>query len=119
MAVTGVTSLRRKLKLLTPAEKKAIRVEIKSTGLNIQRRARSRVRVDTGRLRNSIAVETHSDGMGARIGTNVKYGPFVEFGTSRSRAFPYLENSFEEERPLFLSRLGMALDNAHRTVARN
>lgn len=45
--------------------------------------------VDTGRLRNSI---THvSDGESAYIGTNVEYASFVELGTSKMHARPYLK----------------------------
>lgn len=37
--------------------------------------------VDTGRLKNSISHAADSDA--AYIGTNVEYGPYVEYGTSR------------------------------------
>lgn len=44
--------------------------------------------VDTGRLRNSI---THDvDGQTAIIGTNVEYAAYVELGTSKMGARPYL-----------------------------
>lgn len=45
--------------------------------------------VDTGRLRNSISHQV--DGGSAYIGTNVEYAPYVELGTSRTRAKPYLK----------------------------
>ena len=45
--------------------------------------------VDTSILRNSI---THADdGEAEYIGTNVEYAPYVELGTSRTRAQPYLK----------------------------
>lgn len=47
--------------------------------------------VDTGRLRGSI---THAhDGENAYIGTNVEYAPYVEFGTSKMAARPFLRNA--------------------------
>ena len=47
--------------------------------------------VDTGRLRNSITHTTRSEpGPVAYIGTNVEYAPYVELGTSRTKAQPYL-----------------------------
>jgi HK97 gp10 family phage protein len=48
--------------------------------------------VDTGRLRSSISRELgeDTDGLVARVGTNVDYAPHVEFGTIRMRAQPYL-----------------------------
>ena len=34
----------------------------------------------------------------ARIGTNIEYGPYVELGTSRQRAQPYLRPAYDEKR---------------------
>ena len=47
--------------------------------------------VDTGRLRGSIS-HTHDDDT-AYIGTNVEYAPYVELGTSRMEARPFLRNA--------------------------
>lgn len=47
--------------------------------------------VDTGRLRDSI---THSiDDTSAYIGTNVEYAPYVELGTYRMAARPFLRHA--------------------------
>lgn len=45
--------------------------------------------VDTGRLRDSITHEVHGDSTSA--GTNVEYAPYVELGTSKMAAKPYLK----------------------------
>ena len=34
----------------------------------------------------------------ARIGTNIEYGPYVELGTSRMRAQPYIRPAYDEKR---------------------
>lgn len=44
--------------------------------------------VDTGRLRNSVAWAILDDSV--YIGTNVEYAPYVELGTSKMAARPYL-----------------------------
>ena len=49
--------------------------------------------VDTGRLRASISHDTDEDTM--YIGTNVEYAPYVELGTSRMDAQPYLRPAIE------------------------
>lgn len=49
----------------------------------VQNGARERSPVDTGRLRSSITYQV--GGREAKIGTNVFYAPFQEFGTSRGR----------------------------------
>lgn len=51
--------------------------------------ARQKVPVRTGRLRRSLKAELTSNG--ARFGSDVSYASYVEKGTSRMRAQPYLE----------------------------
>lgn len=46
----------------------------------VQGAARRKAKVDTGRLRNSIGVET-SGHRERRVGPNVEHGPYVETGT--------------------------------------
>lgn len=46
--------------------------------------------VDTGRLRASISHAV--DGDDVYIGTNVEYGPYVELGTSKMAARPFLHD---------------------------
>lgn len=47
--------------------------------------------VDTGRLRGSISHAT--DDTSAYIGTNVEYAPYVELGTRKMAARPFLRNA--------------------------
>ena len=57
-------------------------------GMTAETHAKELCPVDTGRLRNSI---THDvEGQTAIIGTNVEYAAYVELGTSRMGARPYL-----------------------------
>lgn len=46
--------------------------------------------VDTGRLRASISYGVDAPNRVGYIGTNVEYAPYVELGTSRQKAQPYL-----------------------------
>jgi len=59
--------------------------------------------VDTGRLRASIRIEVErieKDIVEGKVGTNVNYARYVEFGTSKQSAQPYLRpalrNNFKE-----------------------
>lgn len=47
--------------------------------------------VDTGRLRNSITHVVDEAAGAVYIGTNVEYGPYVELGTEKMAAQPYLK----------------------------
>ena len=70
--------------------------------------------VDTGRLRNSIT-HVQMDEETEVIGTNVEYAPYVELGTHRQRAQPYLrpaaENHGEEYKQVLFSELQKIKNN--------
>jgi HK97 gp10 family phage protein len=57
--------------------------------------------VITGNLRNSITHE-QADEKTEAIGTNVYYAPYVELGTRRSRAKPYLRPAVENHRAEYI-----------------
>lgn len=69
--------------------------------LKVERTAKRLCPVDTGRLRSSIThsePERRGDVVAVRIGTNVEYARFVELGTSRARAQPYLRPALDAAR---------------------
>lgn len=69
--------------------RRAIRVESQAK-LNASGRPGPMVR--TGRLRASItwALGRDQNGLFADVGSNVEYARYVEMGTDRARAYPYL-----------------------------
>jgi len=64
--------------------------------------------VDTGRLRASITHETEKSGdeVIGRVGTNVEYGVYVEYGTDRASAKPYLRPALENNKGKIKRLLG-------------
>lgn len=84
------------------ALQEAVERGLEAIGLVAEGHAKELCPVDTGRLRNSISHAT--DGEAVYIGTNVEYAPYVELGTSRMKARPYLrpaaENFGDEYRAL-------------------
>ena len=78
----------------TPQFKAAIAdkipVALEAVGLQAEGYAKLKCPVDTGNLRNSI---THAqEGNDTEIiGTNVEYAPYVELGTQRTKAQPFLK----------------------------
>lgn len=65
---------------------------LEKIGITAEGYAKQKAPVDTGRLRNSITHQVMSQGGtdSVMIGTNVEYAPYVELGTSRQKAQPYL-----------------------------
>lgn len=78
--------------------------------IDTQNRARELCPVDTGRLRASI---THvpgrdSNGYYVDVGSNVEYAPFIEFGTIKQPAQPYLRPALAEAVAAGLNVAGAA-----------
>jgi HK97 gp10 family phage protein len=65
-------------------------------GLTAESYAKRDCPVDTGRLRNSITNAVRVDEKAVYIGSNVSYAAFVELGTSRMKARPYLKPAATE-----------------------
>lgn len=92
-----------------------IRKALSESALIMQGNAQVRCPVDTGRLRDSIASSSSilTKGhpiMQAEIGTNVEYAPYVEYGTKRMKAQPFMRTGAEASKDaivdLFKKRLG-------------
>jgi len=64
--------------------------------------------VDTSRLRTSLAWEIEKSGKEiiGRVGTNVEYAVYVEYGTSVMSAQPYLRPALEKNRAKIKRLLG-------------
>jgi HK97 gp10 family phage protein len=53
-------------------------------------------RMRTGHLRRNVQMEMDRQRIEARVGTNVVYGRYLEFGTSKMAARPWLSRGFRE-----------------------
>lgn len=63
---------------------------LEAAGAQAENYAKLKCPVDTGLLRNSIT-HAQADEKTEVIGTNVEYAPYVEMGTSKQKAQPYLK----------------------------
>ena len=62
--------------------------------------------VDTGATMNSInARRDDAEGLSWKIGPSTEYAPFIEFGTSRMSARPFMIPALEKEAPRFQDAL--------------
>jgi len=71
--------------------------------INVSKTGTEHPQVQTGRLRSSITHET--DELSATIGTNVEYGKFLEFGTSKMPPYPWLFPAVEMQRDKIIETL--------------
>ena len=120
---------------------RALRNGLEAIGMTAEAHAKKKITendsVDTGRLRNSITyaisgekahIDTYNDDEGntysysgtapkdnqlaAYIGTNVEYAEYVELGTSRAPAYPYLRPAATEHTEEYRRIFKAALDSA-------
>ena len=54
---------------------------------------------DTGYLVNNIFVNIDADGFGASVESRADYSSFLEFGTTKMAARPFMQPALEENRP--------------------
>ncbi len=77
--------------LIEQATNEAIVKALEAMGFQAEGYAKMKCPVDTGRLRNSITHTYDAAEQKAYVGTNVEYAPYVEYGTSKTKAQPFLE----------------------------
>lgn len=87
---------------------------VKAAALLIENAAKTNCPVRTGTLRRSIQteVEDQTTKIIATIGPQVDYAPYVEFGTSRMAARPYMRPAFESEKEAAMDAIKQELRSA-------
>lgn len=101
MAADGVRVVLDKagLKELLEGSSGHVAAELLRTVTRVGTAAKRLAPVDTGRLRSSIthSIERERDGLVGIVGTDVDYAAFVELGTSRAAAKPFLRPALAAE----------------------
>lgn len=110
MAIDGVTVDEDNTEEAQKGIQRAIDRALEEIGLAAEGYAKRACPVDTGNLRNSIthAVEGSEDAV--YIGTNVEYAPYVEMGTRRTAAQPFLRPAATEHVSTYRSILERSLE---------
>lgn len=67
-------------------------------GLLVEADAKVNCPVQTGNLRASITTQLDDGALECLVGTNVEYAAYVEMGTSKQQAKPYLKPALEQNR---------------------
>jgi HK97 gp10 family phage protein len=103
--IKGIEGLINRAKLLVPRIKAGVQQTVAETALLIESDAKQFAPVDTGRLRSSIHAEIAPNGLSASVEAGVGYAVFLEFGTRRQRAQPFLFPAYEKNRAAFVANL--------------
>lgn len=77
---------------------------VQKTAMDLEARAKQIVPVDTGLLKSSIQHQRVDD-LTAQVDVYAEYAGYVEFGTTRQAAQPYLVPAAEETRVEFIEEL--------------
>ena len=108
MAADGVTVNEDNTEEVSQGIARAIDRALEEMGLVAEGYAKRACPVDTGNLRDSITHAVESDA--AYVGTNVEYAPYVEMGTRRTAAQPFLRPAATEHGPTYRSILERNLE---------
>lgn len=113
--ITGIKQFERNLKSAVGKRTQKIINQTNASAINVDRQAKKNAPVDTGRLRTSIhAIPTSTfdretnvmtGDVEAAVATNVEYAPFLEFGTVKIDARPFMFPAWESERPKYIEAL--------------
>ena len=85
--------------------REAVGRALEEIGLAAEGYAKRACPVDTGNLRNSITHVVESAENAVYVGTNVEYAPYVELGTSKMQAQPFLRPAATEHGSTYRSIL--------------
>lgn len=77
---------------------------VAKSALDIERDGKINAPVDTGTLESSISSDI--DGLSAEIGPHTDYEAYVEYGTSKMAAQPYMGPAFDKNVPGFVAAMG-------------
>ncbi|MFA5313220.1 MAG: HK97-gp10 family putative phage morphogenesis protein [Methanomassiliicoccales archaeon] len=122
--MSGGPELKRYLDTRPEAIKAAVWDEMQYGAYNIDKGAKERcptrkkaIRINGqlysgGRLKSSIHPSFYKAQFKVTVGTNVTYGPYVEYGTVKMRAQPFLNPAFEAEKTPLLDRIDKAIEGA-------
>lgn len=100
VTIKGLSSLQAKLSKIDPLTKSAMERGVRRAGLKVEGDAKMVTPVDTGALRSSINTTSSStaNSATATVGSNLEYAAYVELGTSKSSAQPFLQPSLQKNK---------------------
>lgn len=99
--IRGVDSLRDRLRMMRSHVREGTEAAAREGGRMGEATMKGLAPVDTGRLRDSIRHEVRGPTVRFGPGDEIDYAVFVEFGTSRMAAQPYVRPTVEAMRRIW------------------
>lgn len=112
--VKGLRQLQARLENISDDARKEVNLLTEANARELERNAKRIAPVDTGKLFQSIKTEKQKEGdyiIKANATGLAPYAAFVEFGTSKQKAQPYLFPSFFKQVRTFVKDLNLYLDS--------
>lgn len=103
-SVRGVDRLVRNVANKSKQAKVATEAELKRSSIRIERKAKVLAPVDTGMLKNTIFQSKHGN-LTYKVTAPQHYALYVEKGTRKMMAQPFLKPAIDAERPKLISNL--------------
>lgn len=113
----GQDDLRKVFATLNIAALRECKAVIAESSAEIEREAKARVPVASGKTQRSIKTILRDFGMNATIGSGYFLARFIEQGTRHQPARPFMNPAFQIVRPRFIARLQRALGIAVKEAA--
>jgi len=114
LKVIGLEGVQEAIKDLGKKVQGVTEEEIRAVAIDTEKRSKENLiankSVVTGTLLRSMTTEILPRGLEAEVGTVTVYAPYVELGTRRSRAKPYLGPAFETAAQGVDGRIGGKLE---------
>lgn len=95
---------------MSAAVQKEVAKVVATTTIDVEARAKEEAPVDTGNLRASISHE--SKDLTGTVTVGADYGLYVEVGTHKRAATPYLRPAVEDAQADFIKGIQAAIDTA-------
>lgn len=103
VTVTGVEDF---VKSVTDVPKVHLQRTVRKYGAELQKQAQMKAPVDTGFLKQHIQPpEILDDGMTAQVVASAKYSAFLEYGTRKMNAKPYMKPALNSIKESFVREL--------------
>lgn len=99
-----------KLPLLNMQARARAEAAVAKAAYDIEGQAKTVVPVDTGNLKNSIQTEAGDSDLTKYVGPHTDYAVYVEYGTYKTRAQPYMRPAAEQVAPGFIAAMKQIAD---------